>query len=103
MRYNLLIVAATVLFTGAAHGQGTFILWDESVNGELSDSGDRPTSLTPLRPGVNTLLGATEVERVGNNWLGHDEFFTIQIPTNLYISAITIQVDKPSVWTWIGD
>ena len=46
----------------AALGQGV-ILWDESVNGELSQDFAHPTSLTPVLAGTNSVIGATGVAR----------------------------------------
>jgi hypothetical protein len=87
----------------AAMGQGT-ILWDESVNGELSMNAGSPTQLGSLVPGTNTILGATEVQPAGDgNYIDHDDYFTFVVPNGSLVGAIYFSVDKPNVWTWVGD
>ncbi len=85
-----------------ALGQGT-ILWDESVNGELSESSSPATPLSPFQLGTNSIIGVTEVEPSGAIWIVHPDFFTIQVPNGLAITAVYLQLNKPNVWHWIGD
>ena len=90
------------LLSANAHGQGT-VLWDESVNGSFSHDSSMPTSLMPLQAGTNSVIGATEIVPTGNNFALYPDFFTFQIPTNYFVSAIYLHIDKPSVWTWVGE
>ncbi len=85
-----------------AFGQGT-ILWNESVNGPLSNDGSNPTSLSPLQPGINSVIGTTEVVPAGTVWTIYPDFFTITIPAGWVVTAVNLQVNEPNVWTWIGD
>ena len=93
---------AVVLLSANAHGQGT-VLWDEAANGQLSQDSSMPTSLTPLRAGTNSVIGATEIVPATFGWNTFADFFTIQVPSNLVVSAIYLSIDKPSVWTWVGE
>jgi hypothetical protein len=86
----------------AALAQGT-ILWDESVNGELSRNYATATPLAPLQPGTNSVLGATEVVPTGPNWAAYPDFFTITVPSGQVVDALYLSINKPNVWTWIGD
>lgn len=93
---------AIALSAAAAFGQGT-ILWDEAVNGSLAQVYEAATQLGPLQLGTNSIFGTTGVERTGNNWLGHDDFFTIEIQSNMVVTAALLSINKPSVWIWVGD
>ena len=95
-------ILVALLLNVNAHGQGT-ILWDESVNGPLSQDFSTPTSLSPVQAGTNSIIGKTEVVPVGNNWFGSPDFFTFSVPNNLVVSALFLSIDKPNVSAWIGD
>jgi hypothetical protein len=97
----------TILFsiglaTISALGQGT-ILWDESVNGPFSFDYHNPTQLGTLSFGSNTVSGATEIEPTGPGYFVHEDYFIFTVPNNSSLSAIYIGINKPNVWTWIGD
>ena len=94
-----LVVATT---TCVALGQGT-VLWDESVNGPLSQYSSAPTVLAPLQAGTNTVIGMTEIVPTGNGWTVHPDFFTFTLPGNLSLGAVFFSVNRSNVWTWIGD
>ena len=90
-------------FIAVAQGHGTFVLWDESVNGPLSNNANTPTSFTPLQIGINSIIGAAEVEPTGPNWFSHDDTFILTVPNGSYVSSISLAIDKPNVVAWIGD
>ena len=96
------ISLVALLLTVDACGQGT-ILWQESVNGQLSKTSDVPTSLMPVQAGTNSVLGTTEVVPSGSSWLIFADFFTIQVPSNLSVIEAWITVSKPHVSAWIGN
>lgn len=98
----LATVTVIVALDQPAFSQGV-ILWDESVNGELSQDFTHPTSLAPVIVGTNSVVGVTEVVPSGNNWIGFPDYFLLSVPTNLAISALYLSIDKPNVWAWIGD
>src|SRR5713101_2920083 len=98
----VVILVGLALPGAAALGQGV-LLWDESVNGELSQDFTHPTSLTPLLAGTNSVIGATEIIPYGNNWRGYPDDFLVTIPSNLVVTAVYLAVDRPKVWAWIGD
>src|SRR6516225_5622792 len=102
MRKFIGALLATAALGARSFGQGV-ILWNESVNGELSQDFTRPTSLTPLLAGTNSVIGATEVAQYGNNWGGYPDYFVITLPANLLVSEVYLGIDRPNVWAWIGD
>ena len=97
------VLFAIFITTTAAFGQVT-ILWNESVNGEISGNSPPFTSLGTLQIGTNSIIGATEIQSIGNdNWISYPDFFTFEVPSDLEVTALYIQINKPSVWAWIGD
>ncbi len=102
MKKTFIILMGITLCAATVFGQGT-VLWNESVNGPLSDSGSHPTLMGSLAIGTNTVLGATGIEPTGNSWLLHEDVFTFVVPNNTSLSAVYISVDKPKVGAWIGD
>src|SRR5258707_7787041 len=96
------ISAILVLFAINAPGQGT-IVWNESVNGSFSHDFTSPTTLPALVAGTNTIIGATELQPTPPNYAGYPDYFLIKIPTGTSVSGVFLQIDKPNVWTWIGD
>jgi hypothetical protein len=65
------------------------IIWNESVNGSLSNDGNSPTSLGSLALGSNTVIGTSEV--VGATSTG--DFFTISIPES-QITSLLLNRDR---------
>ncbi|MCU0783445.1 MAG: hypothetical protein MUF81_05225 [Verrucomicrobia bacterium] len=96
------ICLLALLLNANAFGQGT-ILWDESVNGPFSQFSSTPTSLSPFQFGINSVLGSVEIEPTGNNWLVHEDFFTVQVPVGFQINAVYLTIDGPQVGLWIGN
>jgi hypothetical protein len=96
---SVLVLASTAI---RACGQGV-ILWDESASGELSQDFTHPTSLTPVQPGTNSIIGQTESIPWGGGWISYGDNFLMTIPTNLSISALYLTVSLPNVWAWIGN
>jgi hypothetical protein len=102
-KIKISLISLTLVLSGIrAFGQGV-ILWDESVNGELSQDYTRPTSLTPVLAGSNSVIGATEIIPYGNNWGGYPDDFLLTVPTNMVVTAVYLTVNRPNVWAWIGD
>jgi hypothetical protein len=72
----------------AALGAGAFggTVYDESVSGDLSNSGLSPTSLGTLNDGANDILGST-----GRGTNGVDtDYFVVTVPTGSVLSSITV-------------
>src|SRR3990172_9050959 len=103
MKTYLTLTLTLILTATAAHGQGTFVLWDESVNGPLSENPNAPTSLAPVQFGVSSISGAKENEPTGPNWLSHEDIFLLTVPDGLYVNSISLTIDRPNVAAWIGD
>jgi hypothetical protein len=102
MKICLQMFAASYLLVSTCFGQGT-ILWNEGVNGPLSEIGSNPTQLGSLVTGTNTILGATQIEPTGNNWLVHEDIFTFTVANGASLIAVYLTVDKPNVGSWVGD
>ncbi len=69
-----LLVAVVLLCASASHGT---VIWDESVNGDLSNNGTAPTSLPALTVGSNRVVGS-----IGVSWSDDDEdaaMFTVPV------------------------
>jgi hypothetical protein len=94
------VLALALLLTANARGQGT-ILWDESVNGPLSNDGGNPTSLQPLAFGTNSVIGSVQLTPVGAGWGRDDDVFTFTVPTGMQVSLLAANVDR-STAAWIG-
>jgi hypothetical protein len=90
-----------VAFTTAAMGQGT-VLWDESVNGPLSNDYTQPTYLGALQAGTNSVIGSAEAVPSGMGWTVYDDSFTFAVPAGFQVNAVQLMVDR-RVWAWIGN
>lgn len=101
MKTCLTILVLVILSVTATFGQVT-ILWDESVNGEISGDAPPYTSFGALQLGTNSVIGATEIESIGQNWLVHPDDFTFEVSNGMEVTALYIQIDTPNVWAWIG-
>jgi hypothetical protein len=96
------LVFLLIRYAPSALGQGT-VLWDESANGELGMDAGSATVLASIQIGTNSIIGATEVVPTGPNWAVHQDLFSITVPSNLSLSGVFLSINKPNVWTWIGD
>src|SRR5437867_928488 len=100
MTAYLKILPLFALLAWNTSGQGT-LLWDESVNGPLSNSPDSPTSLSPLQPGTNTLVASVQATPNGAGWGVDDDIFTFSVPSGWQVTSIQLTKDRV-VWAWIG-
>lgn len=86
----------------SSQGQGT-ILWDEAVNGPLSQNYEHPTILTPLQIGTNSLIGTSLTEWKSNNWFAQADYFLFQVAEKTRVSFVGATIDTPRATFWIGD
>jgi hypothetical protein len=91
---------ALALSVGAVCGQGTTI-WDESVNGPLSNDYTQPTVLGTFPVGTDAIEGATQYVPTGNSGVDYEDFFTFVIPDSAQIESLSLSADD-SVAVWIG-
>lgn len=99
---RILTIALFIGLTSSTiHAQGTF-LWDESVDGPLSNDSGTPTPLPVLPFGENSLRGVTEYVSAGENGALYGDYFTFTIPSSAYVSSLILNVDKP-VLVWLGN
>ena len=96
MQRSRWILGALVLSVATAFGQGT-ILWDEGVNGPLSNGGGGQTPLGSLQVGTNSVLGASEFIPDGI----YGDYFTFTVATNNAIAGLRLSANRP-VAVWFG-
>jgi hypothetical protein len=77
------LALAAVGLVGAAAARGS-VIYDESVSGDLSNSGLAPTVLS-VSPGSNQVFGTT-----GKTAAIDRDYFTIVVPNGMVLSAITL-------------
>jgi hypothetical protein len=81
-RWTTFLLACAFLYGRAAHGD---TLYNESVSGDLSNSGLTPTLVT-ISLGANDLFGTT-----GKTGTVVDrDYFTFTVPQGQYLTAITV-------------
>ena len=102
MKTYMVVLCALAIEACDVYGQTT-VLWNESVNGEMSQNFDYPTQLGNLQIGNNIIIGATECVPYGNNWGEYPDIFIFNVPDGYYIDEVYVQVDLPNIWAWIGD
>jgi hypothetical protein len=79
---NIVLLASAFLYVAAAHGD---TIYNESISGDLSNSGLAPTLLT-VSLGLNDLFGTT-----GKTGTVIDrDYFTFTVPEGLELTAITV-------------
>ncbi len=86
MRPNSVILPLAALAALAvSQGAAAAMLWDESINGDLSNDGLTPTSLT-FNSGSNQIIGAT-----GDGGLGVDrDYFRFTLAPDQVLTSITL-------------
>ena len=98
--FAMILMATNLVTPGFA--QST-ILWNETVNGPFANYYLNSTFLGELSQGTNTIIGATEIEPLGANFLIQEDYFNFRVPAKSSLAGIYLQIDKPNVWTWLGD
>jgi len=85
MRLSSVMVPLAVLAALAVSHSANAMMWDESLNGDLSNDGLAPTLLT-LSPGSNQILGHT-----GDGGQGVDrDYFTFTLAQGQQLSSIVL-------------
>jgi hypothetical protein len=81
-------LALTLVWVVLAHAAGAASIWDETLNGDLSNDRANPTLLTPLSIGSNTISGTvTQGER---------DYFRFNVPTGYTLNQIFLTVHSPA-------
>jgi hypothetical protein len=93
---SIVLVATAFLYGMAAHGD---TIYNESVSGDLSNSGLTPTALTVLL-GSNDVFGSTGKDATTGT-IDRD-YFTFTVPQGLYLTAITVLPGTETLGT-LGD
>ena len=89
------------LLTTRSFGQGT-VLWDESVNGPISNSRFEPTSLGTFTLGTNSVLGTTDFQPSPTGGVVNPDYILLTVPSGSQISLLPFSSDRP-VAVWLGD
>ena len=95
------LISALCLGTAVVFGQGR-VVWDENINGPISDDFGTPTQLGALDFGTNSLIASTSTEPVGGNWIGHGNYFTFSIAPGHRVESVFLTIDSFHVAAWIG-
>lgn len=93
---SIFLLASAFLYGTAAHGD---TIYNESVSGDLSNSGLAPTQLT-VSLGLNDLFGTTG-KSAATATIDRD-YFTFTVPQSLYLTAITVLPGTQTLGT-LGD
>ncbi len=84
MSIKKILSIAMILFSMSFATQAS-IVWDESINGDFSNNGLSPTSVS-FSMGSNVIIGST-----GNPGTGIDrDYFSFVVPTDSSLSSITV-------------
>ena len=85
MAMAMAMATAMAMTTTAAQA---VVVWDESVSGDLSNSGLAPTALA-LSPGSNVVRGMTG-RAVAGGTVDRD-YFSITVPSGNFLNSMTVQ------------
>jgi hypothetical protein len=83
MLRSTVLLASAFLYAAAAHGD---TVYNESVSGDLLNSGLTPTLLT-VSPGLNDVFGTTGKSSTG---IIDRDYFTFVVPEGMDLTAITV-------------
>ncbi len=93
---SIFLLACAFLYGTAAHGD---TIYNESVSGDLSNSGLAPTQVT-VSLGLNDLFGTTG--KSAATAIIDRDYFTFTVPQSLYLTAITVLPGTQTLGT-LGD
>ncbi len=79
-------LAAAALCCATVGAQASTVVWDESVNGDLSNDGLSPTALT-FGAGSNAVLGTTGTPGSGSSGIDRD-YFSFTVQTGFSVTSI---------------
>ena len=80
------IAALTILPLGLASNAQAASLWNEAVDGDLSDNGASPTQLGALMPGSNLIRATFNAGSTNPS----PDYFTVEIPEDLVLTDIIL-------------
>ncbi len=81
-------LATAALCCATVGAQASTVVWDESVNGDLSNDGLSPTALT-FGAGSNAVLGTTGTPGSGSSGIDRD-YFSFTVQTGFSVTSITL-------------
>lgn len=90
LQFTLVLMLTGVLSSFSAPAQA-LILWDESINGDLSDNGLNPTDLGQLQGGNNTLTATFSLGQT----IPDTDYFTFEVPQQLSLEQIILKSFTP--------
>jgi hypothetical protein len=103
MNANLYKYLFLITFWVTTAMANTQVLWDESVNGPLSGSYERPSVLPNIALGTNIIRGSVEIIPSQYGATTFPDEFLLSIPAGLRVEHVILSSDITSLWVWIGD
>jgi len=97
-----LLLACYLGATVIACAQGR-VVWDESLNGPLSNESALPTMLGLWEIGTNTIQGISENQPVESSWISFGDHFVFNLPAHLRLTRLYLSIDNQRSIVWLGD
>jgi hypothetical protein len=94
--------AALLAFTAAAVCSRATVIWDEAINGGLSQDYVTATALPAFGVGSNTVLGQAQIVPFRFGWTTYTDYFTFSLPDATKVTSIVLNADDTNLWIWIG-
>lgn len=103
MKHMIAGIVALGIFPTMLVGQGSTV-WDESLNGPLSNDPGAATFIGNIQVGTNRMAGAATFVPIGGGPGGaqFSDFVTFDVGSGFYLAALTLEADAP-VAVWIGN
>lgn len=89
-QFSFIWIIAGVLLNFSSPAKA-ITLWDESINGDLSNNGLTPTELGKLQPGNNTLSATFSLGQANPD----ADYFTLEVPNKLSLKKIILKSLTP--------
>ena len=90
---GVLAVVFALLMQAQCFGQGR-ILWNESVDGPLSNLYQSPSLLPMLQVGTNSIIGSSEII-FGSPSGTLGDYFSFSVSSGLFVSGLGLLADRP--------
>lgn len=89
MRYQSTLAIAAVVLVGSAASAGGLVIWDDAVDGDLSDDRFNPNVFN-LQNGVSSVISETVFSNFPPSEGGDRDYFTLVVGAGQSITSITL-------------
>lgn len=89
MRYKSTLAIVAMVFAGSAASAGGLVIWDDAVDGDLSDDRFNP-NVFALGNGVSSIISETVFSNFPPSEGGDRDYFTVTINAGQSITSITL-------------